>query len=101
MISAFSGLAQGCAGRIIDLNSLFIKHPTSTLFMTVDSDSYVRLGIFRGDLLIIDRSKRINQNSLVVYESEGQIVMGRVFNIKSEAIITGCITYVIHRVKEK
>lgn len=55
--------------------------------------------IFNGDLLIIDRAKRITPNSLVVYESGGEFVIGHVCNIKCEAIVTGAIINVIHTVK--
>lgn len=55
--------------------------------------------IFNGDLLIIDRAKRITPNLLVVYESGGEFVIGRVCNIKGEAIVTGAIINVIHTVK--
>ena len=55
--------------------------------------------IFNGDLLIIDRAKKITPNSLVVYESDGEFVIGRVCSIKGEAIVTGAISNVIHTVK--
>lgn len=100
MITGFPSPAQGYEDNSFDLNSLFIKHPSSTFFMTVDTDRYNHICIFNGDLLIVDRAKRITQNSLVVYESEGQFVIGRVCNIKSEVQITGAIINVIHTVRE-
>lgn len=68
--------------------------------MTVDTDRYRNMCIFNGDLIIIDRAKRITPNSLVVYESNGEFVIGRVCNIKGESLITGAITNVIHSVKD-
>ena len=100
MITGFPSPAQGYEDKRFDLNSLIIKHPSATVFMTVDTDRYRNLCIFNGDLIIIDRAKKLNKNSLVVYESDGEFVIGRVFNIKSEALITGAITTVIHSVKE-
>jgi len=100
MITGFPSPAQGYEDKRFDLNSLYIKHPASTVFMTIDTDRYRNMGIYNGDLLIIDRSKKINQNTLVVYENDGQFVIGRVFNIKSESQITGAITHVMHTVKE-
>ena len=100
MITGFPSPAQGYEDKRFDLNSLIIKHPSATVFMTVDTDRYRNLCIFNGDLIIIDRAKKLTKNSLVVYESDGEFVIGRVFNIKSEALITGAITTVIHSVKE-
>jgi len=101
MITGFPSPAQGYEDKSFDLNSLCIKHPAATVFMTVDTDRYRNMCIFNGDLIIIDRAKRITPNSLVVYESGGEFVIGRVCNIKGESQITGAITNVIHSVKEQ
>lgn len=100
MITGFPSPAQGYEDKRFDLNSLYIKHPAATVFMVVDTDKYRNMGIYNGDLLIIDRAKNINKNSLVIYECDGQFVIGRVYKINSEAQITGAITHVIHTVKE-
>lgn len=104
MITGFPSPAQGYESKGIDLNNVLIKHPSATVFMTIQSTRYQNMGIYSGDILIIDRSKKINPNSLVVYESEGHFVLGRVFQIKKnpeeELYITGAITHVIHTVKE-
>jgi DNA polymerase V len=100
MITGFPSPAQGYEDNKFDLNTLFIKHPSATVFMTVDTDRYSGMCIFNGDLLIIDRAKKITDNSLVVYESGGEFVIGRVCSIKGEALVTGAIVHVIHTVKE-
>ena len=100
MITGFPSPAQGYEDNRFDLNTLFIKHPAATVFMTVDTDRYNGMCIFNGDLLIIDRAKKVSANSLVVYESGGEFVIGRVCNIRGEALVTGAIIHVIHTVKE-
>ena len=104
MITGFPSPAQGYESKGIDLNSVLIRHPSATVFMQIESSNYMHMGIFNGDILIIDRAKKITPNSLVVYESEGHFVLGRVYKIKKnpeqETIITGAITHVIHTVKE-
>ena len=100
MITGFPSPAQGYESKGIDLNQVLITHPSATVFMQIKSSRYRHMGIYDGDLLIIDRAKAMNPNSLVVYESEGHFVLGRVFNIKAETVITGAITHVIHTVKE-
>ena len=100
MITGFPSPAQGYEDKSIDLNRLLIKHPAATVFMTISSTRFTNMGIYEGDLLVIDRAKQVTPNSLVVYESEGHFTLGRVFNIKSESITTGSIVHVIHTVKE-
>jgi len=101
MITGFPSPAQGYEDNNFDLNALYIKHPSATVFMTVDTNKYSGMCIFNGDLLIIDRAKPITPNSLVVYESGGQFVIGRACTIKGEALVTGAIIHVIHTVKEQ
>lgn len=101
LVTGFLNPAQGYEDKTFNLNSLLVKHPSATVFKTVHTSRYTHMGIYDGDVLVIDRAKQITRNSLVVYESEGKFVLGRVFNIKSESIITGAITSVIHFVREK
>ncbi|MBQ0163443.1 MAG: hypothetical protein KBS84_09845 [Treponema sp.] len=101
MITGFPSPAQGYEDSSIDLNTLLISHPSATVFMQIESTKYTKMGIYNGDLLVIDRARAVNQNSLVVYEEDGHFVLGRVFNIKGEASITGTISYVIHKVREQ
>lgn len=100
MITGFTGLPQSYDDKTFNLNKFLIKHPSSTFFMHVESGSYTRMGIYNGDLLIIDRAKTLSPNSLVVYENEGRFTLGRLFNIRSETVIVGSIVYVIHKVKD-
>ena len=100
MITGFPSPAKGSEEKTLNLDKLLIKHPSSTFFMNVDSTSYTRMGIYNGDLLIIDRAKAVTPNSLVVYEHEGSFTLGRAFNIQGETVIVGSIVYVVHKVRE-
>ena len=99
MTTGFPSPAQGYESSSIDLNAYMIKHPASTVFMQIESSRYTRMGIYNGDLLVIDRALKITRNSLVVYELDGRFVLGRVYNIKGETYITGTVTHVIHTVR--
>lgn len=101
MITGFPSPAQGYEDKLFDLNVYVVKHPSATVFMQIETGLYAKMGIYNGDLLIIDRAKPVKSSSLVVYEENGQFVLGRVFNIKNEVVITGVITHVIHTVKEQ
>ena len=100
MQTGFPSPAQGYEQKTIDLNSYMIRHPSATVFMKIENSRYRSMGIYDGDLLVIDRAKKITKNSLVVYESEGHFVLGRVCSIRGETIITGAITHVLHTVKD-
>lgn len=99
MITGFPSPAQGYEDKTIDLNSLIVKHPAATVFMQIDTNRYNNMGIYYGDLIVIDRSLTIRPESLVVFEADGEFQLGRVFRQSQEIVICGVITHVLHTVK--
>ena len=55
--SGFASPAQGYEEQRIDLNRLLVTNPSSTYFFRLDSGDMERLGLLRGALLVVDRSK--------------------------------------------
>lgn len=107
METGFPSPAQGYEEKTIDLNTLLVKHPAATVFMQIDTDRYRSIGIYNGDLLIVDRSLKVHTGDYVVFESEGEFKLGRTdllqraIDCGTEVIICGVITNVIHTVKNK
>ncbi len=99
MFTGFPSPAQGYEDKSIDLNALMIKHPAATVFMHIDTNKYVKMGIYNGDLIVIDRSLPVNSESFIIYETMGEFHLGKVRNLNSEVIICGVVTHVIHTVK--
>ena len=70
----------------LDLNKFLIKQKDSTFFMKVEGDSLKDLGIFSGNILIIDRSIKNFDHKVVVVVLNGEFTVrtfmkkeGRVF----------------------
>ena len=42
----------------LDLNRFLISHPIATYFMKMQGDALKNAGIFNGDILVVDRSRR-------------------------------------------
>ena len=70
----------------LDLNKFLIKQKDSTFFMTVEGDSMIDIGIFSGNILIIDRSIKTYENKVVVVVLNGEFTVrtfvkrqGRIF----------------------
>lgn len=109
METGFPSPAQGYEEKTIDLNALLIRHPAATVFMKIDTDRYNRMGIYDGDLLIIDRALKVKPGDYVVYESEGVFRFGPMDYIEEQQrrspdvqyFICGVVTNVIHTVKNK
>ena len=59
----------------IDLNSRFIKRPTSTFFFETDGDSMADAHIPHGSLLVVDRSIKPKNNSIVIAVVDGEFTV--------------------------
>jgi len=100
MITGFPSPAQGYEDKTFDIGRFLIKHPAATRLINVETNRFNKLGIYNGDILVVDCSKRICKDSLVVYESEGEMLFGFVYSIRTEAVINGAIVHIIHTVRE-
>jgi DNA polymerase V len=100
----------------IDLNEQLIKNKDSTFFMRINSDAMEGAGIYKGDVVIVDRSLNpengkiviavINHSMLIRYyekiNKKERLVPASPklsaieIDVSSEFFIWGIVTYVIH-----
>ncbi|MDR0300975.1 MAG: hypothetical protein LBI04_01525 [Treponema sp.] len=72
--SGFASPALGYEDTAIDLNSLLIRNPAATYFYRLDSGDMEGMGLARGALLVVDRSKVPVLNNMVLLRHEGQFL---------------------------
>ena len=65
--AGFPSPAEDYLDRPLDFNELLIAHPAATFAVRVAGDSMVDLGIFPGDIAVVDRS---------VTASDGKVILG-------------------------
>jgi DNA polymerase V len=65
--AGFPSPADDYLDRPLDFNELLIAHPAATFAVRVAGDSMIDLGIFPGDIAVVDRS---------VTASDGKIILG-------------------------
>ena len=58
----------------LSLDELLIKHPTATFIGLANGDSMEGVGIFDGDLLIVDRSEATLHGDIIVANYNGNFV---------------------------
>jgi DNA polymerase V len=63
--------------KVLDINDLVVKHPSTTFFVRVEGDSMEGAGIFSGDVLVVDRSLTARDGSIVVAAVFGEMVVKR------------------------
>jgi DNA polymerase V len=56
----------------LDLTELIVKHPSATYLARVEGNSMIELGIFSGDLLVVDRAAERIHMCVVVASIDGE-----------------------------
>ena len=102
----------------IDLNRYLIKNPPATFIVKSQGNCMLQAGIHSGDLLIVDRSIKPKNNSIIIASIDGDLTVKRLkisgkkfllssdnkghsnvkINNESDIFIWGIVTKVIHNV---
>ena len=102
----------------IDLNRYLIKNPPATFIVKSQGNRMLQAGIHSGDLLIVDRSIKPKNHSIVIASIDGDLTVKRIkvsgkkfllssdnknyrnvkINNESDIFIWGIVTKVIHNV---
>jgi DNA polymerase V len=69
----------------IDLNEELISHPNSTFVVRARGDSMIDAGIYPRDLVLVDRSLRPPNGSVVIAVLDGELSI-KILNIESKKI---------------
>lgn len=72
--AGFPSPADDYRENSLDLNQYLIKKPSATFMARAQGNSMIRLGIFDGDLLIIDRSIEPSHGQVVIAALNGDLV---------------------------
>jgi DNA polymerase V len=62
----------------LDLDQLLIDHPSATYIGMAEGESMMGVGIFSGDLLIVDRAQNIKDQDVVVANLNGVFVCKKI-----------------------
>jgi len=69
--TGFTSPAQGYEARDFDFNEILVKHPHATFIFRSDTSVMAKHGVFKGSLLVVDRSVDPVNGSLVLAELDG------------------------------
>lgn len=85
--------------RSLDLNSLLVQHSASTYMFRIRGHDWTSVGIFDGDIALVDRSLDAHKQDLVVWWQEGQdgFTISIKSTVPSEATVWGVVTTTIHQ----
>lgn len=80
--AGFGSFAEDGVDKKLDLNEYLIQRPAATFFVRVSGDSMQGAGIFKGDLLIVDRSLDSKNNEIVIAYVNGEFTVKRLKKIE-------------------
>ncbi len=75
--AGFPSPADDVVDKKLDLNELVVKHPAATFFVRVDGDSMIDAGINSGDMLVVDRSLKPRNNTIIIALLNGEFTVKR------------------------
>jgi DNA polymerase V len=73
----FPSPCQDYAEQELDLNEHLITHRASTFFLRAEGSSMQDIGLYDGDLLIVDRSLKPEHSDIVIAEVYGEFTVKR------------------------
>jgi len=91
-ISGFETSAIEYTELDLTLNQLLMENPDATFIGRASGNSMVDVGIFDGDLLIIDRKVEITQNSVIVANYNGGFVC-KLLDIQKRELVSASKDY--------
>ena len=81
----------------IDLNKLLVQNSAASYLMRIAGNEWWRVGIFDGDIVIIDRAVPIKKNDLIIWWHNGSFVISPYHRLPEGSEIWGVVTSVIHQ----
>lgn len=70
----------------VDLNEQLIKNPITTVFLKAASDALKESGVFKGDLVVVDRSAHPSSGAMVIVELDNDLSIRR-YHHKDQKIL--------------
>ncbi|MBW2186628.1 MAG: translesion error-prone DNA polymerase V autoproteolytic subunit [Deltaproteobacteria bacterium] len=73
--AGFPSPASDYCERTLDLNELCIQKPAATYFVRAQGDSMIDVGIFSGDVIVVDRSLTARHGDIVIASFNGELTV--------------------------
>lgn len=97
----FPNAATDSSLQSLDLNQLLIRHSLSTFFMRLAGSEWQDMGIFAGDILIIDRALKPQANDLVIWWQGESFTLTPCHAAPPQTPIWGVVTAAIHQFRRQ
>lgn len=101
-VSIHAGFPNPAADKSLgnlDLHQLLVPRPASTFIFRIAGSQWQELGIFDGDLAVIDRALSGHSNDIIVWwnEETGEFALSHRSQMPKGAHMWGVVTATIHQ----
>lgn len=97
----FPNAAADMSLQLLDLNKLLIRHRISTYFMRISDSDWQEQGIFKGDLVIVNRALKPRLNDLVIWWEAERFIISPKHSVPVDTPTWGVVTATIHQFREQ
>ena len=80
--AGFPSPAEDYVEGMLDLNEHLIPHPSATFMVRATGDSMTGVGIFSGDILVVDRSIQPKHGSIIIAVIDAELTVKRLYRRK-------------------
>jgi DNA polymerase V len=87
--SGWPAASDDYADKKMNLHEQLISQPAATYFMRIGSQQYIHEGLYKGDLLIVDRSITAVSGKLVIAVIDGTMTIRRVVKQNGQLYFAG------------
>lgn len=75
--AGFPSPTAGYTEDELDLNAYCIRRPSATYFVRAIGDSMKDMGLYSGDLMVVDKAENPMQGDIVIAETDGEFTVKR------------------------
>jgi len=97
--AGFPSPADDYMDKRLDLNEHLIKHPSATFYCKVSGHSMKGVGIFDGDLLVVDRSLPPRQDDVVLAVIDGEMTC-KILDVRNQRLVAANKRYAAIPIKD-
>jgi len=104
-VSVHAGFPNPAADKSLgnlDLHQLLVSRPSSTFLFRISGQQWQELGIFDGDIAVIDRSLDAHSNDVVAWwnDGAGEFALSHRSKLPQDAALWGVVTATVHQFRK-
>lgn len=99
--TGFPNAADDSRLQALNLNTLLIQNPNSTFHFRISGTQWQGIGVFDGDIALVDRALRPQTNDIVAWIYNDQFALSTYRHVPKNAKVWGVVSTTIHQLRSR